>query len=76
VNLHCDEYPFYSSRDGGPGASLRLIRAGENLSEGASLGTFYKKCPNVSAAAPGDREPYLVAPQFVSPTMSHCGGRL
>jgi hypothetical protein len=74
--LDCDEYPYYRTSEGGPGASLRMVLRGDNRSEGASLGVFYKKCPNVSASAPTNREPYLVAPQFVTPTLSHCGGRL
>ncbi|QIX01592.1 hypothetical protein AMS68_007109 [Peltaster fructicola] len=39
----CDEYPYASTKEGGTGSTLRCVPAGENRSEGAQLGNFYKK---------------------------------
>jgi len=56
VSFDCDEYPFFSSVEGGAigdlvnksndksGVSLRLIRSGHNRSAGFSLGWFYWRC--------------------------------
>jgi hypothetical protein len=43
----CDEYPFRSTREGGPGpppASLAKVPASANRSQGGSLGAFYRRC--------------------------------
>ena len=42
----CDEYPFASAREGGQanGPSLKLVPAGEQQSQGGSLGAFYGAC--------------------------------
>lgn len=69
VELACDEYPYYSSTTAGPpGASLRLIDAADNGLKGTKLRSFTLACPTVGAAAPVDRQPYLVAPQLAVPT--------
>ena len=53
ATLHCDEFPFFSTEQGGPLAelepglerpSLELIAASDNLSQGGSLRWFYDKC--------------------------------
>ena len=75
VSLDCDEYPFYTSTAGGPGASLRMLFASHNRSEGAHLGLFQAGCPTVGAATVANRQPYLVAPVPTAPTVWHCGGR-
>lgn len=54
--LQCDEYPFLSSQQGGPGASLRLIDAYDNSREGSLLSLFYGLC----GLSEGD--PFLVIP--------------
>ncbi|MBT0773158.1 hypothetical protein KIH74_29715 [Kineosporia sp. J2-2] len=54
---HCDEYPFRSTLEGGPGASLRNIPGDANSKEGRLLGYFFKVCSvNV------DNRPFLVIP--------------
>ena len=55
----CDEYPYYSTAEGGPGASLRNIRKEDNSKEGGLLSYFYTRCGLVSSAAPNE---YLVVP--------------
>jgi hypothetical protein len=42
--MWCDEYPFYTSLEGGPGASLRLVPATEQMSQGGKLSAFYAAC--------------------------------
>lgn len=37
----CDEYPYGSTLQGGPGASLKTINAAENSLEGTKLNQFY-----------------------------------
>jgi|GEM_PF-6640730 len=62
----CDEYPFRSAQEGGPGndppltnASLRLVNRGDNGREGTSLGIFLKSCGIYDQ---GNGAPYLVIP--------------
>lgn len=38
LKMDCDEYPYLSTRRGGPGASLRPIDSGDNHRAGARLG--------------------------------------
>ena len=42
----CDEFPFASTREGGPNAILRCVDGSENSSEGGQLGNFYKTINN------------------------------
>ncbi|MEO6116794.1 MAG: NucA/NucB deoxyribonuclease domain-containing protein, partial [Pseudolysinimonas sp.] len=44
----CDEYPYYTSAEGGPGASLRTISEVDNGKEGTQLSRFYSVCGLVS----------------------------
>jgi len=37
----CDEYPYFSTLQGGPGASLKTINAAQNSLEGSRLRSFY-----------------------------------
>lgn len=43
----CDEWPWYRTAQGGPGAHLRVIDGAENSNGGSDLGSFYATC-NVS----------------------------
>ena len=52
----CDEYPFHSTTQAGPGASLRVISAVDNSGQGGVLRSFYASCGIVT-----DTE-YLVVP--------------
>lgn len=43
----CDEYPFYSTKEGGRGASLRLVPKAEQDLQGGLIGGFggfYTQC--------------------------------
>jgi hypothetical protein len=40
----CDEYPFYASQQGGPGASLEWIVASDNTGQGAKYAGFLSAC--------------------------------
>ena len=40
----CDEYPFYSTTQGGPGASLRLVPESEQRTQAGKLTAFYGAC--------------------------------
>lgn len=48
TSLDCDEFPFYSTKEGGgnstPTPSLKLISASANRSQGSSLNAFFKQC--------------------------------
>ena len=60
--LSCDEYPFYTSRQGGPGASLRLVPGWEQDKQGGFLSAFYGAC------GIGQGDDYVVAPMPSQPT--------
>lgn len=42
--MSCDEYPFFTSLQGGPGASLRLVPGWEQNRQGGYLRNFYATC--------------------------------
>ena len=44
LTQNCDEYPFKSTIEGGPGASLKLINGWQNQLEGRRLGNMYNAC--------------------------------
>lgn len=44
AGFSCDEYPFYSSAQSGPGASLRVIESIDNSTAGGSYGVFVRTC--------------------------------
>lgn len=60
--LSCDEYPFHKSRQGGPGASSRLVPGWEQDKQGGFLSAFYGAC------GIGQGENYVVAPMPSQPT--------
>jgi hypothetical protein len=80
LGLDCDEYPFRSTAQGGPGASLKVISASHNRSQGTSLGNFYKKCGMRDADRIIGGDPFLVVPipdpigPLPIPTMAVCNG--
>ena len=59
--LSCDQYPFYTSRQGGPGASLRLVPGWEQNRQGGFLRNFYAAC------GIGQGDNYAVAPMPSQP---------
>lgn len=63
-HTHCDEYPYYSTTEGGPGASLVNIPAGDNTTQGFQLGEFYAStgCDLTPSPTPGEDNLYLVVP--------------
>lgn len=60
--LSCDEYPFFTSRQGGPGASLRLVPGWEQSRQGGFLRNFYAMC------GIGQGDDYAVVPVHPQPT--------
>ena len=40
----CDEYPFFSTTQGGPGASLKLVPEAEQRIQAGKLSSFYTAC--------------------------------
>ena len=62
TNLNCDEFPFYSSVEGGPGASLRVIDKIQNQLEGNLLQGFANSCGLSNVAMPAPDRNYLVVP--------------
>lgn len=66
TGLECDEYPFYTSAEGGPGASLLPVDADQNGKEGTILNGMYQRadCHFQSGIGPDDTSgtPYLVLP--------------
>jgi hypothetical protein len=59
--LSCDEYPFYSSAQSGPGASLRLVDHSQNIKAGRRYQTFSGRCKLVSDPV---NTPFLVIPMY------------
>jgi hypothetical protein len=57
---NCDEYPYYSTMEGGPGASLKNIDADDNQKEGRLLQDFRTAC-KVTTTDPE----FMVAPLVV-----------
>lgn len=62
---NCDEYPYYSTVEGGPGASLREVPAAENQAEGNALNQMYSD-PNCRMEGVGSGSTrYFVVPVAV-----------
>lgn len=57
---HCDEWPWFATKQGGPGAHLRIIDGYENTNGGTDLFSFYSRC-NVS-----DGGSFLIIPRSAS----------
>lgn len=75
--IHCDEFPFFSTMQGGgsakPRPSLKLIDAEQNLKQGGKLGRFYAACGvNVGAGKPFLNVP--MPPGSNVPTLILCNG--
>ena len=60
--LSCDEYPFFTTLQGGPGASLRLVPGREQSRQGGYMKNFYAQC-NIS-----EGDDFVVAPVPTQPT--------
>jgi hypothetical protein len=58
----CDEYPFYSSLEGGPGASLRVIDGVQNGLEGTYYGAFAQICGLRNVSLPDSERSFIVVP--------------
>lgn len=74
ADTSCDEYPFYSSVQGGPGASLKQIPALDNSREGNYYYGFAVRCGLTTA--PQNERALLVLPQdgqYAPPTSAWCG---
>lgn len=77
----CDEYPFYSSRQGGPLADgslrphqLQLVNAAQNRKEGGLLKGFYNVCGMTTVPAVPVKRQYLVVPMpNGGPSTAWCG---
>lgn len=74
---HCDEFPFFSTEQGGgsahPRPSLKLIDSKQNLRQGGKLGRFYSMC----GVSVGGGRPFLNVPMPSGsniPTLSLCNG--
>jgi hypothetical protein len=72
---NCDEYPFFSTTEGGPipGASLLNINYQDNQTQGRQLGQFYSACSISGSPIPTIQNEYLVAPIPDSPSVGVCG---
>jgi RHS repeat-associated protein len=66
TGLWCDEYPFASSRQGGPGSSVMLAPRFEQLLQGGKLSAFYALCKVTPNVPPDDG--YAVGPAPFLPT--------
>ena len=64
--MWCDEYPFASTRQGGPGSSVMLAPAFEQMLQGGKLGAFYGLCKVTPNVAPDDG--FAVGPAPFLPT--------
>jgi hypothetical protein len=74
---HCDEFPFFSTQQGGgtakPRPSLKLIDATQNRRQGGKLGSFYAACGvNVGVGKPFLNVP--MPPGSNVPTLILCNG--
>jgi hypothetical protein len=68
--LWCDEYPFASSREGGPGSSVMLAPAWEQLIQGGYLSAFYGLCKVTPNVSPDDA--FAVGPTGLPQTLWVC----
>jgi hypothetical protein len=68
-NTECDEYPFFSTAEGGPGASLRQINADDNGRQGNQLKTFYSQC-GLNGSGPSNE--FIVAPNPCFDSIGFC----
>ena len=88
---HCDEYPFFSSGQGGPMAVprplLKVIDRDDNVTQGSNYGGFISTCELRTGNPPADRSvansrggsPFLaipIPPDFGIPTQKLCNRRV
>jgi hypothetical protein len=71
TGLDCDEYPYFSSAQSGPGASLLPVPLGQNRSAGSKYGWFTRTCGlqsggPVAAQQAANGSPFLVVPMAFS----------
>jgi hypothetical protein len=66
---NCDEYPYYTTAEGGPGASLKNVRYDHNQLEGSMLGQFVDACGLNLGTSNGE---YIVAPTIVLNSVGVC----
>jgi hypothetical protein len=66
----CDEYPFASAAEGGPGSSLMLVAQRHNRKQGGTLSRFYNFC-GLSNGDPTNIN-YVVVPQGAGDTTHIC----
>lgn len=60
ISTPCDEFPYYSTQQAGPGASLRVIPIWPSSAEGGFLGSgFYPACRVTTGT------PFLVVPTVI-----------
>jgi hypothetical protein len=62
TGLSCDEYPFYSSAQSGPGASLRLVDHPQNRDAGRRYQTFATSVCKLDSDPVNT--PFLVIPMY------------
>jgi hypothetical protein len=69
----CDEYPYYSTEEGGPGGSLKPLSRVANSLEGSLRGAFYSGCgmPSEPRKSPG-RTFIVVSVPGLAPTRAWC----
>ncbi len=63
----CDEYPFFASAQGGPGASLRRLDGGQNTTAGSRYGNFVVACALTSGGSVASTQTTLGSPFLVIP---------
>ncbi|MGL5859584.1 MAG: NucA/NucB deoxyribonuclease domain-containing protein, partial [Angustibacter sp.] len=69
TGMECDEYPFYSTKQAGPGASLEPVNVADNQKEGRLLNGFYTVC----GLKDEPRRPFLTVPVIDIPSIPTTG---
>jgi hypothetical protein len=65
--LQCDEYPFFASAQGGPGANLQLLDGSENRRAGGMYGIFVRTCGLTSGGPIAQFQSQIGSPFLVLP---------
>lgn len=60
--IACDEYPYFTSAEGGTAASLRMVDSAHNSREGGLLWGFVSVCGIADAPLGSEGREYLVVP--------------
>jgi hypothetical protein len=75
ATLWCDEYPFFSTKEGDAGASLRIVPMPEQVVQRNTLDRFYNWQCHLIPDDP-DHGAFVVLPDQITPvTLSFCKGR-